>query len=90
MERKIYLLVFDPYKTDAVALHNIITTMAYASEWWHYIGSAYLITSSSTATEIQNYINMSWSGFFLITEINGRNSGGWLPQEAWDWINSRK
>jgi hypothetical protein len=90
MERKIYLLVFDPYKTNADSLHTIITTMPYTREWWHYIGSAYLIVSTAAAVDIQNYINSRWNGFFLTMEVNKRNAGGWLPIEAWNWINSRR
>ena len=90
MHPKLYLLVFDPYKTDPTALHNIITNLPNTTEWWHYLGSAYIIASRLNALELQNYINSRWVGFFLATEINAENAGGWLPQEAWDWINSRK
>lgn len=90
MKPKLYLLVFDPYKTNAAALHNIVTTMPLKTDWWHYIGSAYVLASYSTAKEMQDYINVRWKGFFLLSEINAHNSGGWLPQEAWNWINTRR
>lgn len=84
---KIYLLAFDPYKTNAVGLHEIIKNSPYLSNWWHYIGSAYLLKSNHTLYTIQNDIIRKWPNqhFFLI-EVNTYNFGGWLPQAAWDWI----
>jgi hypothetical protein len=86
----IYLLVFDPYKTDAAKMHSLITDMPYALEWWHYIGSAYIFTSRSDADVIQRHIHERWEGYFYVSEITASNSGGWLPEEAWNWINERR
>lgn len=89
---KIYLITFDPYKTDAIGMHGIISTSIYVSNWWHYIGSAYLIKSSWTLITIQNEITRKW-GYnqnFLIIEVDPKNYGGWLPQDAWSWINQNR
>jgi hypothetical protein len=85
---KLYILSFDPYKSNATFLHSVITNMPLMKAWWHYIGSAYLITSTSSAAEIQNHINTRWTGNYLLIEVDPKNSGGWLPKAAWDWINS--
>lgn len=90
MKPKIYMLSFDPYKTDAQALHTLVSSMPLMVEWWHYLGSTYLLTSHSTALQLQNYINSHWSGQYLLSEINAHNSGGWLPNTAWTWINARR
>lgn len=88
---KIYLLVFDPYKTNAMGLHEIIKNNAYILTWWHYLGSAYLIKSTYTLITIQNDIVSRWPNqHFLLMEVNAHNFGGWLPQAAWDWINQHK
>lgn len=88
---KIYLLTFDPYKTNGLGLHEIIKSSPYVSNWWHYIGSAYLIKSPYTLFTIQNDIVEKWPNqHFLIIEVNANNYGGWLPQAAWDWINQQK
>lgn len=87
---KLYLLVFDPYKTDADALHRVIDKIPGLLYWWHYIGSGYILKSTSNAAAMEDYINRNWSGNFFLTEINANNSGGWLPSEAWNWINKNK
>lgn len=88
---KIYLLTFDPYKTNSVALHNIIKSNSYISNWWHYISSAYLIKSSYTLVTLQNDIIRQWPNQnFLLIEINTQNFGGWLPKAAWDWIRQQR
>lgn len=89
MKPKIYSLSFDPHVSNAENLHAIVTAMPHTIEWWHYLGSTYLITSHASALELQNYVNQKWVGRFLVSEIQPKNTGGWLPKEAWDWINSR-
>lgn len=86
---KLYILSFDPHLTNAQLLHNLITTMPSTIDWWHYLGSTYLIVSDLSAVDIQGHINTKWVGNFLVVEVNNKNSGGWLPKVAWDWINSK-
>ena len=90
MKPKLYILSFDPYLTDATKLHGIIITLPGTVDWWHYIGSAYLISSTSSAYTLQNHINTRWAGRFLLAQVEPSDTGGWLPQEAWDWINSKR
>ena len=90
MKPKLYLFVFDPAKSNPYTIHPIITGMPLKSDWWHYIGPAYILASTSSAIEISNYLNARSIGSFMLTEINAHNSGGWLPKAAWDWINARR
>lgn len=84
---KVYLLAFDPYKTNATELHNIIKNNLYVSNWWHYLGSAYLLQSSYTLETIRADIIKKWPNQnFLLIEVKLNNSDGWLPKDAWDWI----
>lgn len=86
---KIYLFVFDPYKTDTSLVHNIIKNNSYITNWWHYLASAYLLKSRYTLATIQDDIIRKWPNqHFLLIEVNTNNFGGWLPQAAWDWINN--
>jgi hypothetical protein len=90
MKPKVYMLAFDPYKTNAGVMHSAIITVPNISDWWHYLGSAYLFTSTASADDIQNHINQIVKGQFLLAEIIPSNTGGWLPQLAWNWINSKR
>ncbi len=88
---KIYLLVFDPYKTDASKLHELIKNNQHISNWWHYLGSGYLIKSRYTLNTIHNDILREWPNQrYLLIEVNPNNENGWLPREAWDWIHQHR
>jgi len=58
--------------------------------WWHYLESSYIIIveSNITATDICNFIQQLMPNkHFFVSELNLQNHNGWLPKEAWDWIN---
>jgi len=59
-------------------------------DWWHYLASTWLLNTQRTPTEVSQAVRplMGDTDFLLIVEIT-RNYQGWLPKEAWDWINSR-
>jgi hypothetical protein len=58
--------------------------------WWHHLESTWLVDTKLNATEIwaklQSHVDKNDS--MLIIRVAG-DKNGWLPQEAWDWINSR-
>ncbi|MBE3143933.1 MAG: hypothetical protein IMZ61_08420 [Planctomycetes bacterium] len=58
-------------------------------KWWHYIESTWLIMSDESSTQIWDKlrIHMDQNDFMLIIEVRN-DVQGWLPKEAWDWINS--
>jgi hypothetical protein len=58
--------------------------------WWHYLGSTWLVDTSLTANAIWERIQPHVDGNdrFLINGITSDYSG-WLPKDAWEWINSR-
>lgn len=91
MNNKVYLLAFDPVKSDGVALHRIIKDSVYITDWWHYLPSTYILVSAYTLDTIQKQIRDKWpDNHFLLIEVNRLNHNGWLPQEAWDWLNGHK
>lgn len=97
MNRKAFIIVynkdglFDGF--DYTKFHNILTRAAGVINWWHYIDNAYIIITSktTTATNISNFIRQNMPNKnFIVSELNLKNHDGWLPQEAWDWINKYK
>jgi hypothetical protein len=86
---RVYLLSFDPYKTDAKMLHQVITSSLQVKDWWHYIGSCYLIVSTAQLSTLHAEIMRRWpKQRFLLMEVSLRpdNNNGLLPQDAWTWI----
>lgn len=87
MGKKTYLLSFDPHRTDAIALHQVIKNSRLISGWSHYLGSTYLLVSREPLQNIHNEIKTKWPNQrYFIAEINPENKNGWLPKDAWSWI----
>jgi hypothetical protein len=59
--------------------------------WWHYLGSTWLLDTSLSATGIWGRIepHVDKTDFFLVIGVT-KDYSGWLPEEAWAWIASRK
>jgi hypothetical protein len=59
------------------------------SKWWHYIDAAWIVETTLTAEQFAHslYPLMEQPDFLLVVKIT-REHQGWLPKEAWDWINS--
>ena len=82
------------YKSDAnfnaAIFHNYINSM-YANgsiaDWWHYTDNVYIVATTHTANELYN---ITFPGvprrYLLVIEVNQNNAQGWLPKEAWTWL----
>lgn len=59
-------------------------------DWWHFLGSTWLVDTSLTAQGVWNVLasHVDENDFFLVVGIT-RDYQGWLPSEAWAWINGR-
>ncbi|MFM2394504.1 MAG: hypothetical protein RLZZ546_2486 [Bacteroidota bacterium] len=73
--------------------HKTLTTADGIISWWHYLESSYIVITNrnTSATNVSEFVraNMPDKHFF-VCELNLKNHDGWLPQEAWDWINKNK
>ncbi|MEM7241815.1 MAG: hypothetical protein AAF429_06490 [Pseudomonadota bacterium] len=58
--------------------------------WWHYLDSCWLVDTNLSASQIWEKLSKHTDSndYFLITGIS-RDYSGWLPEKAWEWINSR-
>ena len=61
--------------------------------WWHYLRNTWLVHTDKTPQELYElllqHIDQEKGGHFLVAEITSNNQG-WLPQKAWNWINSKE
>lgn len=58
--------------------------------WWHFIESTWLIETNETAEELSERLSpfLHRDDFLLIIQAV-QPYQGWLPKEAWDWIQER-
>jgi len=59
------------------------------SNWWHFLDSTWLVSTSLTVNQASERIKavVDSGDHYLILNVTGDSSQGWLPQEAWDWIH---
>ncbi len=97
MFKKAYILNFDKGglldNFDYKSFHEILTNAKGVFDWWHYLESSYIIIVDNhiTANNISDFVRTRMSNkYFIVVELNLSNHNGWLPQEAWEWINKYK
>ena len=97
MNRKAYIIIYtkggvlDTF--DYKAFHNSLTADKAIINWWHYIDNTYIIITANnvTATGVSSFIKeLMPNKQFLVSELNLQNHNGWLPEDAWKWINTYK
>ena len=55
--------------------------------WWHYMTPVWLVKRNETLTELQTLLlPLIYQGDRLLILPAKRPAGGWLPQDAWQWI----
>lgn len=89
---KVFLITYDLHSPgkDYNNLHEGIRSLG---NWWHYLDSTWLIANplenaNSIARKLKTH--MDQNDYILVVEITRQPREGWLPQEAWDWINNQE
>ena len=89
--KKVYLIT---YSTDITFNNNIVRerindllNKGYIFDWWYYIDNTYLVACTLDVNTLYSAICSSINRHLLIVEIKPENTQGWLPKDAWDWIN---
>jgi hypothetical protein len=69
---------------------DLYTAIKSCGAWWHYLESTWLVDTNLNANGIWNKVKdaIDNSDRMLIIGVTADNSG-WLPKEAWEWINTR-
>lgn len=72
---------------DYTTVHDAIKS---CGEWWHYLESVWLVNTYMTPGQIAEKVrqHIDANDRLLVIGVTGE-SAGWLPQDAWDWINAR-
>lgn len=87
----LYLITFwhKDYE-DSSALHEAIKNIA--DDWWRYLPATWIIESKKSSEELSKKLeeHKSLAKFLLITRVSLNDVNGWLPKEAWTWIEEHK
>jgi len=95
---KAFLLSFDRdeglFSTfNYQTFHNQLTTAKGVHTWWHHLQSTYIliVDDSVNAPGVAKLVRaIAPNKLFLCIEVNPRDHDGWLPKEAWEWLNKQQ
>lgn len=58
--------------------------------WWHYLASTWLLSTDKSPEEVSHAVHpyMDSQDSLFVAEMGPRYQG-YLPKQAWDWINAQ-
>lgn len=75
---------------DYNEVHKKITTIPGLVSWFHYLQSSYILIRDSTSYELtQELIKIIPNKRFPIFRVDLETGNGWMPKEAWEWIENK-
>ena len=79
--------VFGPRETVMYPFHQELER---SPSWWHYIDKTWLVCTDETLEQLSQRLcqHLGPTDMLLITEFRGEYSG-FLPPEAWNWIEEK-
>jgi hypothetical protein len=85
--KRVLLVTYD-LKTPSWDYNKFYETLKAQGMWWHYLSSSWLVATSSTPDQLYAALtpHLSQQDWILILPVK-KPAFGWLPKEAWDWIN---
>jgi hypothetical protein len=81
-----FLLGFNPaFPRELITRY--LDTRPEVQNWYSIFPGQIFIASDCSPRELSELIRTAFPNpLFILTHINGADCGGWLPQEAWDFI----
>lgn len=61
--------------------------------WWHYLPGTWLVKSTHTPEQYFNFLEPHMkkdTGDRIMVTVMSMPYWGWMPKEAWDWIERSK
>ncbi len=84
----IYYITYD-YNDKSETIESTLTSMMDA--WFSFFDNQWLIKTSMSSKQLYNLIQNEEEPFsLLILRIRIDEYWGWLPQNAWDWLDKNK
>lgn len=84
------MVTYDDTNLNRELLHSYINSLlrgGLITDWWHYIGTSYIVASTLGVNALYNAIFPGIpKRYLLIIEVDPNNTQGWVPPDAWTWI----
>lgn len=83
-----FLVGFNALSLPVEDLTNFLDARSEVVNWYGILPGQLFVISALDAKKINRLIVERFpKGLFLVTQMDPSTTDGWLPQEAWDFIN---
>lgn len=64
---------------------------ANSAQWWHFMESTWIVSTGHSADQFARLLfpYIENTDYVLVARLR-REYQGWLPNDAWDWLNNKK
>lgn len=85
-----YLITYDLKNKSIKSYEPLYTAIKSIGSWWHYLDSTWIVKSNLSSSQIWNTLgqHMLKNDHILVVKIDTLDKWGWLPREAWNWLNT--
>jgi len=85
---KVYAICYD-LRQPGRDYSGLFGAIKAVGPWWHYLDSTWLVKTTMAPDQLWPVLSphLDQNDFLLIIEVKN-NKSGWLPKEAWDWIDA--
>jgi len=87
--QRVHLIAYDLRRPGQqyAALHEAIKGLG---AWWHYLDSTWLVDTALNAHQIWEHLatHVDRNDRVMVIRVS-LDYQGWMPKEAWDWIQAR-
>jgi hypothetical protein len=86
-EKQVLLVTYD-LKTAGRNYTPFYDSLKAQGSWWHYLSHSWLIITPNNSETVYKALapHLSKADLILVIPVR-RPAFGWLPKDAWDWIN---
>jgi hypothetical protein len=84
-----YLITYD-LKNKSIKNYDLLyLAIKSIGPWWHHLDSTWIIKSNRSSREIWTLLarHLLKNDHILVVRIDTSDEWGWLPKNAWDWLN---
>ena len=84
----VYLITYDLHRPGQ-NYSELFEAIKGLGEWWHHLESTWLVDTAMDAQAVAERLRarMDQNDNLLVIKVS-RPWGGWLPKEAWAWLES--
>lgn len=85
-----YLISYDLKNKSIKDYQTLFSSIKSVGPWWHYLDSTWIVKTNLNSQQIWNMLgsHLLKNDYILVVKIDSLDTWGWLPRDAWNWLNT--